>query len=114
MHTDPNGMIGAEPLFGGDPLVRPANTIPNPVTRSLVQQLGDTLFPVPLPVSLSMMKATQIVQKISILRQTQDELKRAFKDDALNGGWRAALTHPLYLEAEKNIIELRESLKELI
>lgn len=58
--------------------------------------------------------AREIVNEIAELRAAQEELKRAFKNDDLEGGWRAALTHPLYLSAAERIETLHEQLKGLI
>jgi len=54
--------------------------------------------------------AATIVARIDSLVRVQAELKRAFKDDELDGGWRAALTHPLYLRCESAIADLRQEL----
>lgn len=96
MHTDPNGMIdppGAPDLW----------------TRALEETLSQSLVP-----ELSLTKAMQIVDKIEKLRAVQDELKRAFKDDALAGGWKAALEHPLWGWSEQRIAVLHEEMKGLI
>lgn len=112
MHTDHNGMIGGKPLFGGDHPTRPANTIPNPSTRLLAHaQALDVPTP---PGALSLAKAEQIVGEIDLLRGVQRELKAAFKDDELNGGWKAALEHPLWGWAEQRIAALHEEMKGLI
>jgi len=66
-----------------------------------------------LPVT-NLEKAAVIVRAIADIRAVQVELKAAFKGDELDGGWRAALTHPLYLDAEAAIADLREQLKVLI
>lgn len=59
-------------------------------------------------------QAIAIVARIAQCIAVQNELKRAFKDDELDGGWKAALTHPLYLQAEAEVSALRDELKGLI
>jgi hypothetical protein len=58
--------------------------------------------------------AVAITRRIGERQQVQQELKHAFKDDALDGGWKTALVHPLYLAAEEEIIRLRDQMKMLI
>lgn len=62
----------------------------------------------------NLVRAKDIVHEIDELRALQRELKSAFKNDELDGGWRAALQHPLYLDAERAIEKLQEQLKILI
>jgi len=59
-------------------------------------------------------KAVQIVAELDRLRAVQRELKAAFKNDELDGGWKAALDHPLYQQASERIAALQEDLKILI
>lgn len=63
---------------------------------------------------LNLVIGREYMAEIRDCRDIQAELKRAFKDDALDGGWRAALTHPLYLQAEARITELQGLMKGLI
>lgn len=58
--------------------------------------------------------AIALTRRIGECQQVQQELKRAFKDDALDGGWKTALVHPLYLAAEEEIVRLRDQMKMLI
>lgn len=59
-------------------------------------------------------RAAEIDDEIRKLEGLQARLKRAFKDDEIDGGWKAALTHPLYLKAEARIASLNDELKGLI
>jgi hypothetical protein len=59
-------------------------------------------------------RAMQIVTDIDICRGVLDALKRAFKDQELDGGWRTALTHPLYAQTEAHIASLEDELRGLI
>lgn len=57
-------------------------------------------------------KGVEIVSQITELKALQKELKSSFSE--LEGSWRGALTHPLYLQAEERILELQDDLKGLI
>jgi hypothetical protein len=59
-------------------------------------------------------KAKQIVDESKELREVQNHLRAAFKNDELDGGWQTALEHPLYLQAAERLQELKQQLKELI
>lgn len=59
-------------------------------------------------------RAMQIVTDIDICRGVLDALKRAFKSQELDGGWKAALTHPLYVDTEAHIASLEDELRGLI
>lgn len=59
-------------------------------------------------------KAINIVDQINKVVAVQKALKGAFVHRALEGGVKAAFTHPLYLEAEAKIQELEEQLTLLI
>lgn len=58
--------------------------------------------------------AMRIVTDIDVCRGVLDALKRAFKDQELDGGWQTALTHPLYLSTEARIANLEDELRGLI
>lgn len=62
----------------------------------------------------NLIRAREISAEIQALKQIQKDLKDAFHHRELDGGARAALTHPLYLDAEKKIAELQEALTILI
>lgn len=107
MENDPHGMIGGE-LFSQR----------TPVRRETAH---GALFEVDAhdsakstATNLSLEKAMRIVGEIDLLRGVQRELKAAFKDDELNGGWKAALDHPLWGWAEQRIAALHEDMKGLI
>lgn len=65
-------------------------------------------------VDWNLARAMQIVTDIDICRGVLDALKRAFKDQELDGGWRAALSHPLYVSTEERIASLEDELRGLI
>lgn len=58
--------------------------------------------------------AIEIVRQINDVRQVQRELKSAFTGRALDGGQKAALEHPLYLDAQNALAALHEQLTLLI
>lgn len=64
--------------------------------------------------SQNLSDALGAVVLIDSLKRLQQTLKAAFKDDELDGGWQAALKHPLYIEAQEHIDSLHEQLKGLI
>lgn len=59
-------------------------------------------------------RATTIVRELNELAGVQSALKAAFKNDELDGGWKTALEHPLYLQAEARKASLQDELKGLI
>jgi hypothetical protein len=59
-------------------------------------------------------RARMITTEIMELGTLQGALKAAFRNDELDGGWKAALDHPLYIQAEERIVSLREELRGLI
>lgn len=59
-------------------------------------------------------KAIAIVTRIGQCVIVQKSLKDAFRNDQLEGGWQAALDHPIYLDAEAEIARLQEEFKALI
>jgi hypothetical protein len=59
-------------------------------------------------------EAEAIVKRIQKLRAVQSELKAGFARDALEGGAKAALDHPLYLKAAAEIVSQQDRLKLLI
>lgn len=59
-------------------------------------------------------KAQAIAVEMEELRTIQKELKGAFHESGLDGGWKAALQHPLYVEAEEELKRLREQMMLLI
>ena len=59
-------------------------------------------------------KAKRLVREQQELTAVMRAYKAAFKNDELDGGWKAALTHPTYLEAEKRLAEIDNELKGLI
>ena len=64
--------------------------------------------------NLNLEDGKKIDQEISELESLQKRLKSAFAEDELEGGWKAALTHPLYIEAQRSIDRLKDELKLLI
>lgn len=58
--------------------------------------------------------AIDIIQQIDEVRAVQRELKAAFARRELDGGVQAALSHPLYLQAQAELEELHEELTLLI
>lgn len=64
--------------------------------------------------SLNLVKSRALYRERQELKGVQDALKAAFKGDELDGGWRAALSHPLYLKIEGRLAEIDEELKGLI
>lgn len=81
---------------------------PNWVQRD-VQQLLDTFEHL-----TDLEKAKALVKEIDELLQLQKTIKLAFAKDELDGGWKTALEHPLYLEAENQLQELFSEMKGLI
>ena len=65
-------------------------------------------------VDWNLARAMQIIADIDICRGVLDALKRAFKNEELDGGWRTALTHPLYVSTEARIASLEDELRGLI
>lgn len=103
-------MLGGD-LFAGP--TRDADTIPNRLTRVIAQSLSLDVV-APKATRLSLTKAVRIIDEIELVRGVQRELKAAFTGDELNGGWRAALDHPLWAEADARLTELQDELKGLI
>jgi hypothetical protein len=66
----------------------------------------------PLPTNLD--DAVQVVAEIDKVRAVQRELRSAFARSELDGGAKAALNHPLYLEAATRLDELHDELMGLI
>ena len=58
-------------------------------------------------------RAAEIVQEIDALIRVQKVLAGAFVHRGLDGGAKAAFTHPLYLKAQAQIVALEESLTHL-
>lgn len=58
--------------------------------------------------------ALEIVREIDEVRAVQRELKATFARRELEGGAKAALSHPLYLQAQTRLDELHEALTILI
>lgn len=58
--------------------------------------------------------ALLIVEQIDRVRSVQRELKASFARSELDGGAKAALSHPLYLDAEHELDSLHERLMLLI
>lgn len=59
-------------------------------------------------------RANAIVDQIDRCRRIQGALKTAFKQQILDGGWTAALDHPLHKMASARILELEDELRRLI
>lgn len=59
-------------------------------------------------------KAIVITEDIRQCKAVMKALKDAFSYRDLEGGYKAALTHPLYLDAEAKVAELEEELTLLI
>jgi hypothetical protein len=59
-------------------------------------------------------QAIDIVDRIAKLKAVQIALKAAFVKDELDGGFKAAFTHPLWLQAQAEIDRLQDELKSLI
>ncbi|AYB70122.1 hypothetical protein SEA_ONEIAGILLIAN_12 [Microbacterium phage OneinaGillian] len=55
--------------------------------------------------------ALEIVADIQKLYSVQRELKAAFARSELDGGVKAAPSHPLYVECEERLEKLRDQLK---
>lgn len=66
----------------------------------------------PLPTNLD--DAIAIVDQIDRVRAVQRELKAAFARSELDGGAKAAVDHPLYLEAAAKLEELHDEMMGLI
>jgi len=85
---------------------------PDPTVRRLQRELheawGNDV------VDWNLARAMQIVTDIDICRGVVDALKRAFKSEELDGGWRTALSHPLYVSTEARIASLEDELRGLI
>ena len=62
----------------------------------------------------NLVQARDIVRAIQDLKQIQTALKAAFAHRELDGGPTAALRHPLYLQAQRTIDNLEETLTQLI
>lgn len=58
--------------------------------------------------------AADIVWQISIRRDIQRELKSAFARSDLDGGAKAALSHPLYIQVQEELDELHDQLMMLV
>lgn len=58
--------------------------------------------------------AVDLIVEIDRVRAVMRELKSAFAKSELEGGVKAALRHPLYLQAEDELAELHDQLKGLI
>lgn len=58
--------------------------------------------------------ASEIVWKIDLLRGVQRELKSAFARSDLDGGAKAALSHPLYIQVQEELDELHDRLMTLV
>lgn len=80
-----------------------------PLTAAEAQRLLDRYESVD-----NLSKAAEIIAEIDECVRVQKALKDAFRNDQLDGGWQAALEHPLYLQAEGRIALLQSQLKELI
>jgi hypothetical protein len=63
---------------------------------------------------LNITKGLKISKEIQALRQMQKDLKDTFYHRELDGGPKAALTHPLYLAAERRITRLQEEMTLLV
>lgn len=59
-------------------------------------------------------RAVEYIRKIREYRDVQTQLMSAYMDKELAGGWKAALDHPLYLQAQTAIEALQEQLRLLI
>ena len=59
-------------------------------------------------------RSLQIISELRDLADLQRELKRAFAASELDGGWRAAHDHPLYVQAEARAANLHDELMGLI
>lgn len=59
-------------------------------------------------------RANVIVDQIERCRRVQTALKTAFKQQILDGGWTAAIDHPLFRQASARIVELEDELRRLI
>ena len=58
--------------------------------------------------------ATGIVREIEQVRGVVAELKSAFARNQLDGGVKAAYTHPLYIQAQARLAELHEQMMMVI
>lgn len=59
-------------------------------------------------------RAVDLIEQIEQIRAVQRELKSAFARSELDGGARAALNHPLYVQAQAKLDELHDALMILI
>lgn len=64
--------------------------------------------------SINLEKAAAISAEIESLLSTQKNLKNAFYHRELDGGPKAAMTHPLYIQCQIRIDELQDELTILI
>ena len=58
--------------------------------------------------------AVDIISRIECLRAVQRELKSAFARSDLDGGAKAALSHPLYIQVQEELDELHDQLMMLV
>lgn len=63
---------------------------------------------------INLRKGAEIVYAIQSMRNIQRALKDAFAHRELDGGPKAAVNHPLYLQSERRIAQLEEELVGLI
>lgn len=66
------------------------------------------------PVYSDLEKAKRISRSIQDLKLLQKTIKDVFAHRLLDGGPRAALDHPMYLQAESQITKLEEEMTYLI
>ena len=59
-------------------------------------------------------RATRVVRELERVRGVVAELKSAFARNELDGGVKAAYTHPLYVQAQARIAELHQQLLTVI
>lgn len=88
------------------------NESPEPTIRRLQQTIGEMYGGDAVEWNLG--RASMIVNELADLAGVQSALKAAFKNDELDGGWKTALEHPLYLQAEARKASLQDELKGLI
>lgn len=55
-------------------------------------------------------RAAHLVEQINEMRGVVAELKSAFARNQLDGGVKAAYTHPLYIQAQARLAELHEQM----
>lgn len=58
--------------------------------------------------------AVDLISRIECLRAVQRELKSAFARSDLDGGAKAALSHPLYIQVQEELDELHDQLMMLV